>query len=557
MAAMTIAADSTIENQRIQRLPEQLANQIAAGEVVERPASVLKELMENAIDAGASSIDVEVEKGGMRLIRVRDNGCGIPVEDLPLAIQRHATSKIRTLEQLHNVQSMGFRGEALASIGSVSRLQLTSRTAESDMAWTVQAEGSEETGAAAPSAFPVGSLLEVAELFYNTPVRRRFLRSEQTEYHHLEEVFKRMALSRMDVAMRLKHNQRPVFQLPQAEGREEQERRIAKLCGRGFMQSALYIDFEHGPYRLHGWIGHAGYSRSQADVQYCFLNQRAIRDKLVNHAIRQAYSDFIVDGRYAAFVLFMEMPMREVDVNVHPTKHEVRFHESRMVHDFLVATLRRALLSDRQLPIDSENRDAPEFLQATTTQVAEAAAREYLQPATEETPVATYTLLPGDVALIQEQGRSYLLHSQRLLHWHFVQQLSGRQHGPRPLLMPVRVSLSADTVEWVCDCLQHWDWDVSQVGPESILVRAMPDYLTVLDVAYFCRQLAALSTCPEQSLYAHLAATCCETSSPTFAEFILALFAQHGQWPEPIRRQCLRTLHGTELHGLFPGVDGE
>ena len=331
----------------IHLLSPRLANQIAAGEVVERPASVVKELVENALDAGASRIDVEIEQGGVKLIRVRDDGCGIEQDDLPLALSRHATSKIITLEDLEAVTSLGFRGEALASISSVSRLTLTSRTASQEAAARVEVEGREMDARISPAAHPVGTTVEVRDLFFNTPARRKFLRTEKTEFNHVEECIRRQALSRFDTGFTLRHNQRVVQSLRPATSALDRERRIGALCGQQFIDNAVVIDAEATGLRLWGWVALPTFSRSQADLQYFFVNGRVIRDKLVAHAVRQAYRDVLYNNRHPAFVLYLEVDPATVDVNVHPTKHEVRFRDGRLVHDFIFRTLHRALADVR------------------------------------------------------------------------------------------------------------------------------------------------------------------------------------------------------------------
>lgn len=334
---------------RIHLLSPRLANQIAAGEVVERPASVVKELLENSLDAGADKVDVEVEQGGVKLMRIRDNGGGIEKDDLALALSRHATSKIIELEDLEAVGSLGFRGEALASISSVSRLTMTSRRAESENAWQVKTEGRDMAAVVEPAAHPQGTSVEVRDLFFNTPARRKFLKTEKTEFRHLEEVVKRLALSRFDVAFQLRHNGKVIHQLRQAVSEQEQERRIASICGSAFIDNALKADVcaEASGLRLWGWVGLPTFSRSQADLQYFFVNGRMIRDKVVTHAVRQAYADVLYHGRFPAYVLYLELDPALVDVNVHPTKHEVRFRESRLVHDFLFRTLHRLIADMR------------------------------------------------------------------------------------------------------------------------------------------------------------------------------------------------------------------
>jgi DNA mismatch repair protein MutL len=331
---------------KIQILSPQLANQIAAGEVVERPASVLKELVENSLDAGAKRIDVEVEQGGVKLLRVRDDGRGIPEVEIPLALSRHATSKISNLDDLEAVVTLGFRGEALASIASVSRLCLTSNIGGSQ-GWKAVSEGRDMEVDLEPAAHPPGTSVEVRDLFFNTPARRKFLRTETTEYNRIDDYAKKLALSHMDVAFSLRHNQRVNLNLNPAFSVTEQEKRVADICGTPFMEQALYVDNERTRIRLWGWIGLPTFSRSQADLQHFFVNGRHVRDKVVSHAIRQAYQDVLYHGRHPAFVLFLEIDPSDVDVNVHPTKHEVRFRDSRIIHGFVSATLQRALAQDR------------------------------------------------------------------------------------------------------------------------------------------------------------------------------------------------------------------
>ncbi|MDO9321484.1 MAG: DNA mismatch repair endonuclease MutL [Pseudomonas sp.] len=328
---------------RIQLLSPRLANQIAAGEVVERPASVIKELLENSLDSGARRIDVDVEQGGSKLLKVRDDGSGIAADDLPLALARHATSKIRELEDLEQVMSLGFRGEALASISSVARLTLTSRTKDAEQAWQVETEGRDMVTLVQPAAHPVGTSVEVRDLFFNTPARRKFLKTEKTEFDHLQEVIKRLALARFDVAFHLRHNGKSILALHEAVDDLSRARRVAAVCGPGFLEQALPIEIERNGLRLWGWVGLPTFSRSQADLQYFYVNGRMVRDKLVSHAVRQAYRDVLFNGRHPTFLLFLEIDPAVVDVNVHPTKHEVRFRDGRMVHDFLYGTLHRAL----------------------------------------------------------------------------------------------------------------------------------------------------------------------------------------------------------------------
>ncbi|HSP58556.1 MAG TPA: DNA mismatch repair endonuclease MutL [Halomonas sp.] len=336
------------EPRRIRVLDPRLTNQIAAGEVVERPASVVKELVENAIDAGSRRIELELEAGGSRLIRVRDDGSGIGEEDLPLALSRHATSKIHSLEELEGVASLGFRGEALASIGSVSRLELTSNIDNDPRrGWRVVAEGRLMEPRVSPAPHPRGTSVTVRDLFFNTPARRKFLRTEKTEFGHIEEAFRRQALSRFDIGWVLRHNQKTLHQLKPGDDPVARERRLQSLLGKAFLENALHLDLEVGGLRLWGWVGLPTHSRAQADQQYFYVNGRVVRDRLVAHAVRQAYRDVLFHGRHPVFVLYLDVDPTLVDVNVHPTKHEVRFRDGRMVHDFLFSSLHRALGESR------------------------------------------------------------------------------------------------------------------------------------------------------------------------------------------------------------------
>lgn len=319
----------------IQILPPQLANQIAAGEVVERPASVVKELVENSLDAGATRIDIDIEKGGAKLIRIRDNGAGIPQSELAMALARHATSKIASLDDLEAIVSLGFRGEALASISSVSRLTLTSRTADQSEAWQAYAEGRDMTVTVKPAAHPQGTTLEVLDLFYNTPARRKFMRTEKTEFTHIDEIVRRIALARFDIAISLSHNGKLVRQYRGVSDESQRERRLGAICGTTFMAHALRIEWQHDDLSLRGWVADPEGARQLSELQYCYVNGRMMRDKLINHAIRQAYHDQLGADQQPAYVLYLSIDPHQVDVNVHPAKHEVRFHQSRLVHDFI------------------------------------------------------------------------------------------------------------------------------------------------------------------------------------------------------------------------------
>ncbi len=342
----------------IKILPARLANQIAAGEVVERPASVIKELVENSLDSGATRIDIDIEKGGAKLIRVRDNGKGIAKDELGLALSRHATSKIHTLDDLEAIMSLGFRGEALASISSVSRLTLTSRPAAQEEAWSAYSEGREMQVKLQPAAHPIGTTVEVLDLFFNTPARRKFLRTEKTEFSHIDELLKRIALSRFDVSINVRHNGKIIRQYRAAKNQLQTEKRIAAVCGNTFVRNMLRIELEHQGLKLHGWITTPDGARQQSDLQYCYVNGRMMRDKLINHAIRQSYEMSLKPDQFAAYVLFIELDPHQVDVNVHPAKHEVRFHQSRLVHDFIYQALSDALVQSAVIEKPHVNESA-------------------------------------------------------------------------------------------------------------------------------------------------------------------------------------------------------
>lgn len=531
---------------RIQRLSPRLANQIAAGEVVERPANIVKELVENALDAGSTRIDIDAEQGGVKLLRIRDDGHGIDKDDLALALSRHATSKIITLDDLEAVASLGFRGEALASISSVSRLALTSRTSEAEQAWQVTAEGRDMEAQLSPAAHPAGTTVEVRDLFFNTPARRKFLRTEKTEFSHLEEAFKRLALSRYDIGFSLRHNGRVVHQLRSAQRTVDREKRVASLLNPQFIDSAVHLDTEAAGLSLQGWVGLPTFSRSQADMQYFFVNGRVVRDKLVAHAIKQAYRDVLYHGRHPAFVLYLWLDAKLVDVNVHPTKHEVRFRDGRLVHDFLFRSLHRALADvrpDDQLPSAStESLQAPqavvsgvqagEFREQTrldwradtnkpsVQQVNEqmAAYQTMAQPLqvpasapSNEMPLASAAVAslqdidhdpdmpPLGYAVAQLHGIYILAQNQqgmvvvdmhaaheRITYERLKNAIDAEQVASQPLLVPETLALSereADVAEQYAQEFRALGVELARVGPEAIMVRQIPVLLQQANVA--------------------------------------------------------------------------
>lgn len=528
------------ERSRIHQLPPQLANQIAAGEVVERPSSVVKELLENSIDAGADQIEVDVEEGGIRLIRVRDNGGGIVKEDLPLALSRHATSKIHSLDDLERVASLGFRGEALPSISSVSRLQLRSRVVDEDRGWHVEGDGRELPLDAKPVAHPVGTTIEVRDLFFNTPARRKFLRTSKTEFGHLEDVVKRVALSHYEIAFTLKHNQKIVHSLPRAGGQIQKEKRVASVCGSNFIDNAVFIEMEAAGLRLWGWVGLPTYSRSQSDMQYFYVNKRMVRDKLVTHAIRQAYRDVLFHGRHPAYVLYLELDPGIVDVNAHPAKHEVRFREGRLVHDFIFRSIHDALADVRpgeqdsgivreggewissgangqvqQSPLQQNSQSSPTvqdqigFYQAlhpqTTTQFNSYAKAAVAEPHIDNQPDGQlhplgYAIaqLHGVYVLAQNQQGMVLvdMHAahERITYEKMKQDLAEQGIRSMRLLVPITVSVSsreAGIAEEHQQEFNQFGFEIDRMGPESLVVRQVPSLLKDADVEKLVRDVLA------------------------------------------------------------------
>jgi DNA mismatch repair protein MutL len=323
----------------IQILPARLANQIAAGEVVERPASVVKEIVENSLDSGATTIEIDIEKGGHKRILIRDNGSGIPHDELALALSRHATSKIAKLDDLETICSLGFRGEALASISSVARLSLSSKPEEQTQAWQAYCEGRDMQVQLNPVAHPDGTSVDVVDLFFNTPARRKFLRTEKTEFAHIDEVVRRIALSRFDVSFSLKHNGKLLRKYPAVKAKSTQLKRLSTICGREFAEQSIELNSQYQQFELKGWLAQPEHAKNQGDFQYFYVNGRMMRDKLINHAVRQAFEGLIGADLHPVYVLYLTLEPNQVDVNVHPAKHEVRFHQARLVHDFIYRAL--------------------------------------------------------------------------------------------------------------------------------------------------------------------------------------------------------------------------
>jgi DNA mismatch repair protein MutL len=513
----------------IRLLPDTLINQIAAGEVVERPASVVKELVENALDAGARRIDVDLEEGGIRLIRVRDDGCGLAPADLALAVSRHATSKIASLDDLEQVATLGFRGEALPSIASVSRFTISSRDAAAAHGSRLEIDGG-KAGAPAPAAHAQGTTIEVRDLFYNVPARRKFLRAERTELGHVEEWLRSLALARPQVELRIGHNGKATRHYRAAAGEGEQLRRIGEALGEEFVQQCLPVDASAAGLRLHGWVGAPTASRSSADQQYFYVNGRSVRDRVVAHAVRQAYADVLFHGRHPAFVLFLELDPRRVDVNVHPAKQEVRFRDGRLVHDFVFRTLHEALAGTRAGQGAGLPAIAPAGLHATAgpggapgPDAASAGGGFAWQApqATLSLPVrdtlAGYAALyadpsaarapmpPGDAsvapplgyALAQLHGIFILaenaeglvlvdMHAahERITYERLKQAQDGGGIRSQALLVPVALAVAereADVAEQHAEAIGALGFDLRRSGPQSLGLRAVPTLLADAD----------------------------------------------------------------------------
>ena len=532
---------------RIHSLPTQLINQIAAGEVVERPSSVVKELVENCFDAGAGQVTIEIEQGGVRLIKIRDNGCGIIKEDLPLALSRHATSKISSLEDLEQVVSMGFRGEALPSISSVSRLTLISRTRGADCAWRVNADGSEQDFDPQPDPHPPGTTIDVRDLFYNTPARRKFLKTEKTEFAHIETLIKRMALSRFDIGFSLFHNQKEVLNLKPATTDSEQEQRVAGICGSAFIENSVTIDFAASGLCLTGWVGLPTFSRSQQDMQFFYVNGRLVRDKLVSHAVKQAYQDVLFHGRHPVFVLYLTLEPSLVDVNAHPAKLEVRFREGRLVHDFLFSALHRSLadlrpghsVSQQAEPesspiqpvleakpnnVDRLNdsvmqQSKPGFSVKPTYSSRPPPQQASLPLQVEEAIQAYASLYPKPEPTLQPEARPlghaiahlhniYILSEtangiilvdahaahERVTYERLKQQYQNGAVPSQPLLLPIKIKVStaeADLAEQEHEFFNTLGFEINRSGPETIVLRSIPVLLGNTDTETLIRDVLA------------------------------------------------------------------
>ena len=534
-------------SRKIQKLSPRLANQIAAGEVVERPASVVKELLENSIDAGAVQLDIEIESGGSKLIRIRDNGSGIDKDDLCLALSRHATSKIHQLDDLEALYTLGFRGEALASISSVSRLSLTSCTANAQSGWCAYAEGRDMEAKLCPAAHPQGTTVEVKDLFFNTPARKKFLRTEKTETNRIEDILKRLALSRFEIGFSLKTNGRVAYAWRPAQSRAEKERRVAQVCGAAFMENAIEIDIERSGLRLWGWVALPTFSRSQADLQHFYVNGRSIKDKLVTHGIKQAYQDVLYHGRHPAYVLYLDLNPSYVDVNVHPTKHEVRFRDGRLVHDFIFSSLHKALADVRPSDVastqETDGMDESDLAVVTPVQsklglANSKTANQYTfasQPSNnsytvresiekykslvapdpfpdesfqstakvefedqQETPPLGFAIaqLKGIYILAENESGLVLVDmhaaAERITYERIKREHSEHAVQAQPLLVPQSLSVSDKEARYADDnseVFSRLGLHLEVAGPESLLIRQVPIILQKADVEALVRDV--------------------------------------------------------------------
>lgn len=484
---------------RIHALPLHLANQIAAGEVVERPASVLKELVENSIDAGATQVDIVIEGAGNQLIKVTDNGAGIHPDDLALALSRHATSKLHSSEQLSVIGSLGFRGEALPSIASVTRLSLTSKQAEQPCAWQVRSDKLEPE----PAAHPDGTTVSVAELFFNLPARRRFLRSDKTELHHLMTTFYRLALSRFDIGFSARFDEQSYIKLPALKSADLYPQRLAKICGQAFVRQANYLEQSFEDIHLSGWVSKASAHRAQTDVQYFFINGRVIKDRVINHAIRQAYGDRLPPGRQAAYVLYLNMPLDRVDVNVHPTKHEVRFRDARLIHGLINKAIQEAiaetpapdkLQTELSLPDSEQVNEQASTYQAESTSVDKAKAVKSLP---ETINWSSASILHGrfmvlntpEPALIDLQRADKKIRQQQLK-----QAIDQKNLTSRPILVPVRLPISTAQIGQ----FQRYKTDLSAFGiefetdNETLTIKRIPFLLSQVGLPELVHRLATV-----------------------------------------------------------------
>lgn len=502
-------------------LPPLVANQIAAGEVIERPASVVKELIENSLDAGASEINITIENGGLQLLRVQDNGHGIRGEELALALQRHATSKIITIQDLSDIHTLGFRGEALASIAAVSRLNLKSHFFEAETGYELDINGIHQTEIK-PCAHPIGTTIEVRDLFFNTPARRKFMRSPKTEFSHIQEVVKRLALSRFGVRWTLQTDKESVFQLRAVEEENGYVERLQILFGREFAEQALKISIQNNHLQLSGWIGHPTFSRSQPDLQYLFVNGRFVRDKIINHAVKQAYSDVLYGGRYPAFVLYFDLDSELVDINVHPAKHEVRFAQSNGIFEFIYHSV-KDIIKEKTSPKVSQNveipssprvsqkstyaseRTSPHRPTPTVTNVLPLYEKLYTVPALTQPEPPPQTDYPLGNAILQLQGIYILAHNsaglvivdmhaahERVLYEKIKNNYQNQSIKMQNLLMPIQIALNSQEIETYEEhqtLLHYFGFELELENKETLILTRVPILLAKADLVQLIKDL--------------------------------------------------------------------
>ena len=531
----------------IRQLPGHLVNQIAAGEVVERPASVVKELIENSLDAGATEVTVDIISGGQKLIRVRDNGSGIPKDELALALSRHATSKISSLEDLESVASLGFRGEALPSIASVARLVMLS--GQDGLAWQVEADNSVVSDPA-PAAHPQGTTIEVHDLFYNTPARRKFLRTERTEFNHIDKWLRRLALARPDVAFTVSHNRRVVLNLPAAEDQESRLDRINRICGEAFASQAVWISHETEGIALSGWLGLPTYNRSQADLQFWFVNGRSIADKTLSHAVRHAYRDVLFHGRFPAYVLYLSMDPATVDANAHPAKHEVRFRDGRRVHGVVSHAIETALGETRPgghdiapapataignvfrqsaMSLSSGRPTSPHAVRETLAAYQSMAAAHIGdgESADHDVPPLGYAVAQlAGIYILAENADGLVVVDMHAAHERIVYEklkaaFDTNDMVRQPLLVPVTMAVSeseADLAESMQAVFEKLGVVIDRSGPTGVLVREMPALLKQAEVESLIRdvlsdvQASGFSSRVEDHCHDLLATMACHNS---------------------------------------------
>ncbi len=524
----------------IKKLPSQLINQIAAGEVIERPASIVKELLENSIDAGAGHIELDIEAGGVRLIRVKDDGKGISKQELPLALERHATSKINELDDLAGVETLGFRGEALPSIASVAKLDLSSRTLDDEHGWAIQVDQNGVLSDPSPLPMSVGTTVTVEELFFNVPARRKFLKAEKTEFSHIEQLLFRMAMAQPGISFILRNNGKEVRRIAAASNNETLKQRIAAICGKEFVEQSLYVESEQSDLRIWGWISTPTFSRSQADMQYFFVNGRAVRDKVIMHAVKNAYHDVLFHGRQPAYVLYLDMPYDGVDVNAHPTKYEVRFRESQKIYGFLrhsvktqlsdaragstptpvlkaaIDTSSDSLVENKHLPFEYSKEGmavSPSYSSVNTASSASSSnigVKEWesvyqntsasIDESDSPIPTLGYAVaqLHGIYILAQNEAGLALvdIHAahERITYEKLKQAYSGQAIQRQPLLLPKNIVVSekeADAVDEQLDEIAKFGFLLRRVGVNDIQIEEIPALLLADNIEQLIKDVIA------------------------------------------------------------------